>query len=148
MASVVFQKGVEQCGRTEFLANTIRAMLLKDTFTPNKDMDFVDDGTANDPASHEVSHGSYARQTLTGKTYAVNDAQDRVEIKSDTIDFGALTGVSDARYLCLFMRVGADDTTPGDDVLLAALDFGSNQVANGAGFTVPCPSAGWYYLAT
>lgn len=142
MASNAYHNGLSVVGPAEYLAGTIRAMLVTASYTPNKDHDFVDDVNAN-----EVSDASYARQTLGTKTVTVVDASDRYEFRSATIDFGALTNVT-FRYMVLYRQIGGDDTTPANDNLIAVLDFGSNQTANGAGCTVACPTAGWVHFDT
>lgn len=142
MASNAYHNGLAAVGPAEYLSGVIRAMLLTDSYTPNKDHDFV-----NDVSAAEVANGSYARQTLANKAVTVVDASDHFKYVSDTIDFGALTGVT-FRYMVLYRQVGGDDSTPANDNLLCVLDFGSNQTANGAGTTVSVPANGWIHFDT
>ncbi len=44
----------------------LKCMLVDTTYVFNPDLTAIDDGTAADPASHEIATGGYARQTLTG----------------------------------------------------------------------------------
>src|SRR3989304_1645633 len=78
MANFIYNKGAEELAKalTDLDGSDLRMLLVQDTYTPNKDHLWVDDGTADDPKSHEVSVASYARQTLAGEAVTRDDAND------------------------------------------------------------------------
>lgn len=61
MASTAFSNGVEAIldGTIDLDTTAIKAMLLKNTYPEDPDQAFVDDGSANDLASHECDATGY-----------------------------------------------------------------------------------------
>lgn len=83
----------------DLLTDTIKCMLLKSTYDSNDDpdVDFIDDGGANDPIDHEADCTGYTggfagagRKTLASKATNIDDANNRVEFDFADVAFGAL----------------------------------------------------------
>lgn len=119
-ATFSYTKGAERAlsGNLDFVNDTIRALLITKSYTPNPDDDFVGDGLG----ANEVSGGNYARVSLTGKSVTIDDAADDVTRDADDLTFGAPPSGIDLIGVGTYKQVGGDDTTPGDD---PALDFGA-----------------------
>ncbi|QLH77452.1 hypothetical protein HZS55_09155 [Halosimplex rubrum] len=106
----------------EYLSNaTIRVLLLDDSQAYSFDVDnhdFVDDVLA---AGAEMSGSGYARQTLQNVSVTVDDTDDEGVFDADdvtisNIDAGTIQAV------VVYEQVGGDDSTPGDDRVLAVHD--------------------------
>ncbi len=87
----------------------------------------------------EMVATNYARQTLGTKTVTYDAAQNRMEVDAADTVFPNL-GVADGsdgtvRAVVLYKRIGADDTTPGDDPLIGLYDV-ADTVTNGANLTI------------
>lgn len=115
-------------------------MLMNATFFGLSDAtirayDFRDDITANEIAATGYTAGgiTLASLTLTLSTYNyVFDAADA--------SWAGFTGT--ARGCVIFKRVGADLTTPADDPLICALDFGADKTASGGTFLIQWNASG------
>lgn len=136
MANILYTKGLEGLanGTIDFDAagTVVRCLLERDTSTyaPNKDHDFVSDLTG----LVEISVASYTRQTLASKAVNIDDANDRIELDCADLAFGSLESGQTVKALIFYVQVGGDDTTPGDDVLLARIDTATGlPVALGGG---------------
>src|SRR5690554_2690070 len=73
-------------GTIDLDTDTVKVMLVKSTYTFNPDQDLIDDGSADDLASHEVDASGYTggfggagRKTVT-VTMQSNDTDNRVDI--------------------------------------------------------------------
>lgn len=124
MATTVYNIGLDEL--RDFTTDTIRAMLLDNTYTPDKDHDFVADVVAA-----ELAGAGYARETLTTKARTVSDANDRIEYTADDPDFGAVAVGETAQYMVVYKFV----TNDADSILLSCFDLGGVPT-NGASFVV------------
>jgi hypothetical protein len=102
-------------GDLDWIADTVQAALLYDTYTPN----FDSHEDMADINSHEVTGGSYVRVTLAGK--ALVPIPGNINWTSNDISFAAMTA-SDVRYLVLF-KGGASDA---DRVLICLIEMDTN----------------------
>lgn len=118
------------------VSDTIRALLVTSAYTFDPDHNFVSDIT------NEVAHASYARQDMSNKSVAEDDANDRAEYHADPVDFGALTGVTPDAII-IYKFVTNDAASP----LIGYSDVGFGAVANGAGYVVDVADY-WLALAT
>jgi len=122
-------------GDIDLLSNTIVAMLLDSTYTPDVDNDeFIDDISGD-----ELSTGGYARKTLTTKTTTVDAVNNWVEFASDDITGWNGDTFTGARYMVIAVNSGADATS----ALICYFDFSSNKDAP---IEVNCPASGWFTL--
>lgn len=124
MANIIYTKALEQIFKQnlDWESVVVCALLERSTSTyaPDKDQDFLDSFTSG--GGVEISAASYARQTLTGCATNLNDANDRVELDCGNIAFGSLEAGQVVKAILVYIQVGGDDSTPGDDVLLAYFD--------------------------
>jgi hypothetical protein len=132
MANAVFNKGLEEIAKalTDLDGSDLRVLLVKSTYTFNKDHLTVDDGSANDPASHELTVGGYARQALANKTVTRDDTNDFAYLDADDVPFGALATGETIGGVVLFRHTGTDTTAP----LIAFYDV-TDTPTNGAAVT-------------
>lgn len=85
---------------------TVKALLLKDTYTYDASDEYVSDLT---PASNEVSGGSYARQTITlaGESIASNIAYEGI---TGNITWTAVPGT--IQYIVTYIEGTGDSDSP------------------------------------
>ena len=135
MANIVYNAGLDEL--RDFTTDTIRALLVTSSYTPNKDHDFV-----STPAANELSGVGYSRPTLASKSRTVDDANDRITYDCVDPSFGTIAIGETARYMIVYKFV----TNDADSILLACFDLGASGVAtNGADFTVLVSSSGLLY---
>lgn len=108
MAIKVYNKGLEEIGKalTDLDGSDLRLLLVKDSYVFNADHLWVDDGSANDPQSHEVTVTGYARHTLTGKTVTRDDTNDRALFTVDAPSFTSLAAGETVGGMILFRHTG------------------------------------------
>lgn len=78
--------------------------------------------TVGDVLASELSGGTYARCTITGRTVGLDLAGDRALCDSDNALFPGLSGVTPSG-LIIYKQTGGNDDTPGDDSLICFIDF-------------------------
>lgn len=88
MASMWYTKGLKACldGTIELTTDTIKVMLVEDSYTADKDHEFVTFSGPECPSNHEISvtnytggYGGSGRKTAT-VTLQANTTDDRVEV--------------------------------------------------------------------
>lgn len=126
------------------LTDTLKVLLVASTYTGNADDDFVDDGTANDPASHEISVTGYTpgfagsgRKTLAGVTITTDDTNDVVVVDANDVTW-TTPGVGATIGAAVVYKNGSADT---DSQLIAKFDV-TNQATNGTDVTLAWSTSG------
>lgn len=109
-----------------WVADSVRALLVDASYVYNPDQNFV-----ADVAADEVVDASYARQVLASKAVSEDDAGDEATLEAAPVDYGALTGVT-PEGIVLFKFVTNDADSP----LISFSDAGFGATANGAGYVV------------
>jgi hypothetical protein len=134
MANGVYNKGLEEIGKalTDLDGSTLKVLLVKSSYTFNKDHLWVDDGSANDPQSHEVAVSGYARQTLANKTFTRDDTNDFGYLDADDVVFTALVAGETIGGAILFRDAGGSDTA---NPLISFYDL-VDTATNGGNVTV------------
>lgn len=100
----------------------VRALLVNaDTWIPDVDDDFVQ--SILTAGADEMAGGSYARELLTGRTVAKDDANDRALWDGNSLDFGVITGTDAYDTLVLFTFV----TNDSDSWLIAWAPLGAHN---------------------
>jgi len=133
MATIVYNRGLDEL--RDFTTDTFRALLLDNTYTPDKDDDFVSDLTG------ELVGAGYSRQTLATKTRTVDNAQDRITYDAANPDFGSIVIGETAQYMVVYRFV----TNDADSLLVVSFDLGGIPT-NGAPFVVQFdPTDGMLY---
>lgn len=141
MANLVYNKALEEIAKaaSDLDGSTLKVMLVNSTYTANKDHLWVDDGTVDDPASHEISVSGYSRQTLSSKAITRDDTNDFAYLDGDDVVFAALAAGQTVGGAVLFRDSGSDATSP----LLGFYDL-SDTATSGVDLTVQwaAPSSG------
>lgn len=83
-------------------------MLVKDTYVFDADQDFIDDGTADDAVSHEITVSGYTRQALATVTVTIDDTNDVAYLDADDVVFAGLAAGQTIGGAVLFLDLGAD----------------------------------------
>lgn len=154
MANILYNKGlhalVDQAFNQE--SGVMRILLVRSTstYTPNKDHDFVSQFTSG--GGIEITVASYARQTLGAVAVTEEDADDLVKTDANNVAFGNLETGQTVKAYIVYFRVGADDTTPEDDILFCYVDEDLSdprvlpQALGNGPFSVNFPTAGVWTL--
>lgn len=103
---IAYQKGLLAIanGTVDWAGDTIKAMLLTSSYTPNASVDDV----LSDIVANEVADVGYARLTLASKTLAI--ASGKVRFDAADLDFGNAVTIT-AKYLVLFQDTGSAATS-------------------------------------
>lgn len=141
MASVVYNRAKYEIGRNNinYLSNTIRAMLMQSSYSANPDSDFVSDVSAS-----EVSVSGYARLTLASKTVTLDDTNDRAAYDGADLTFTALAAGQNVGGVLLYQQTGGNDSSPGDDILIAYCELASPIATNGGDITMVFNASGCF----
>lgn len=103
-----------------WIAGTWRVLLLKGTWTPDIDVQYVSDLV---PATFESTGVGYVRKTLAGQTITVDTGADRADHYADNLTWTTLT-CADFRYAAVYLF----GTVDADSVLHSYYDFGAQAV--------------------
>lgn len=109
----------------DWVNDDIRAMLVDTSYVNDKTRDFIDDGTADDPVSHEMGVASYVRQSVTGRSVFRDDTGLTIDLKCDDVDFGVLESGETVGGVVVYRHNASDaaaeiitfDTLEEDEVL-------------------------------
>lgn len=128
MADVVYNAylSAQVTGGIDLDTDTLVVMLIKDTYTPDRDDEFI-----ADLVSHEISGTGYSRQTLT--TVLVTISGNVAVMDADDPQWTGASGWDNARYGILAKSTGNDATSR----LIKTIDFGSNRQPVDGVFTFP-----------
>lgn len=110
MASGVYNKGCAELGTmaNAWATAAYKVMLLKSSYTYNRDNVFVSDVVAN-----EVTATGYARKAIAGPTVTLDATNDCAWVDANDISFSGITPNSDiVGYIVLYRDTGADATSP------------------------------------
>lgn len=126
--------------KVDFVADSIKAMLVTNLYTPNQDTDqFI---TACN--GHEVSGTGYTAggQALTTKTISYDAPSNTVKYTADNPSWPSSTIT--ARYAVFYQDTG----TPGTSPVLCYWDFGADYSSSAGTFTLTIDAAGILTLNT
>jgi len=114
-------------GSIDFANDTIKILLLDDSTTYTFDSaahEFVDDldgSSDGDDPSFEMNGTGYTRKTLSNQSTTEDNTDNEAEFDGDDITWSGLDA-GDIQTVVVYKQVGGDDTTPGDDPVLAVFD--------------------------
>ncbi len=146
MASGFYNRGATRLlsGAINGGSATWKCMLVKTTYTYNPDHDFVDDGSANDPLSHELVATNYTggysgsgRKTLT-VTISEDDTNNRVKFVIGNVTYTALGGATNDTIGGVVVYV--NETADTDSTLIAFLDV-ADTPTNGSDIVLTMDSS-------
>lgn len=141
-------------GSIDLTSDTIKVALFNNatsyTFDPANHTflnDILDGGTT----AEEFGNGSgtgYSRQTLSNVTVTQDDTDNEGVFDADDVTFSGLDGAT-IQGIIIYQQIGGDDTTPGDDRVLAVYDDDSAGslgdlplTANGSDVQIPFATEG------
>lgn len=110
-----------------FVNDTIKACLMKSTFTPNVDDDTLDIALNG----LECDAVDYSRVTLANKNVVIDDATDAANHTADNIAFTINSDVGTVNKVLIYKEV-TDDT---DSIPIAVLTFATTR-STGPGQTI------------
>ena len=157
MANFVYTKFLERMalGDVEWDTADIRCALMKSTYTPDKDDDFMSTIVANeaDCTGYTGGWGGAGRVVLGTKTVTIDDANDRIELDGQTDPTWAALGNGTNNTLgsaIIFIKGTSDDS---DATLIAAIDTVTGSpsfpfLTNGSSFTMTLDADGLLWGAS
>lgn len=106
----VYNKAKQEIGNgtLDLDTSSIKATLVLATYVFDPDLTFIDDGTANDIASHEAA--GVTRQTLSGRSVSVDNTNDFAYLSASDLDFPVNTGQSIGGVV-IYRDTGSDATS-------------------------------------
>lgn len=100
-------------GTVNLMNDVIRVMLLNNSWTPDPDLDFV-----SQVLPYEITNTGYTRKTVTNVTITADFQGNLAKIDLDDVPFGAIAPGAIIGKAIYYKRVGPDDSTPSDDILI------------------------------
>jgi len=111
----------------DFLNDTLKVALISDntaySFSPDTDT-FVGDVLDGGTTAQEFQGTGYSRQTLSNVTVTQDDTDDEGVADADDVTFTGLDGDT-IQAVLVYKEVGGDETSPGDDPIIAVFDDNS-----------------------
>lgn len=110
---------------------TLRILLFDDSQAYTIDVvnhEFVGDVIGTDAT--ELSDASYSRQGVSNVQVTVDATDEEVVVDADDVTFPTLDGGETIQGWIIYEQVGGDDTTPGDDPIIAIEDEVTNSNGN------------------
>jgi hypothetical protein len=148
MASIVYNSFKRDLadGTIDLPNDTIKVMLVDDSYTPDADHDFADDVSADELSGtgYAAGFGGAGRKTLASKSFSTDTANDRAEFTADALVWSAIDAGT-AKYAIFIKEITNDAASR----LLFALDLdsgGSGIVTNGGDLTVTPNADGFLQL--
>lgn len=129
MANLTYNEGIESVidRNIDFISDTIKAILLSSTYTPNKDDQFIDTGGANDPVDARIG----TDQTLGSKVTGKDTTSDFAYLDAADPTWTAVAGGSTVVTVGVYKDTG----TPTTSKLICNLDV-TDTATNGGDITV------------
>ena len=129
MANLTYNEGIESIidRNIDYIADTIKAILLSSTYSPNKDDQFIDTGGASDPVDARIG----TDQTLGTKATGKDTTSDFAYLDAADPTWTAVAGGSTVVGVGIYKDTG----TPTTSKLIAYLDV-TDTATNGGDITV------------
>lgn len=111
-------------GSIDWANDTIKVALGSDDTAYTFDQavhEFVGDVFDGGTTGTEFTGSGYSRQTLTTQTVTQDDTDNEGVADADDVTFSSIDGDA-IQFIVVYKQVGGDDTTPGDDPILALYD--------------------------
>lgn len=84
--------------------------------------EFVNDVLDSGTTAQELGDSSYSRQSISNAAVTVDGPDTEVVVDADDVTWTSLSGGETIQGWLIYEQVGADDTTPGDDPIIAIED--------------------------
>jgi len=114
--------------------DTIKVALVSSSYTPNQDSDDYWD----DVSSYEVSGTGYTAGGATLGSKTVGYTSGTNVTKFDAADVSWTSSIITARYAVVYLSTGSSSTS----VLIAYVDFGSDQSSSSGTFSITWSASG------
>ena len=142
MASGMYNSGIRDIvdGTIVPVTDTLKAILVTASYTPDPDHAFVSDLGANELSGtgYVAGFAGAGRKTLAGKAWSTDTANNRVEFTFSGVVWTAITAGT-AKYLIICKEITNDAASR----LVCYLDVGTAIVTNGGDVTItPDATAG------
>jgi hypothetical protein len=145
MASILYNEGNQSIidRDIDLVSDTLKAMLVNSTYTPDKDDQFIDAGGASDAVDARLS--GTTDQTLGSKVIGKDTTSDFVYFDAADVVFTAVTTAQTAVAVVVYKDTG----TPTTSKLIAYLDI-TDTPTNGGDITVQwaAPASGAIFKLT
>jgi hypothetical protein len=131
LANLVYNRGKKILADSslDWASDTIKAMLVTSTYSPNVDDNFIDAGGASDPVDARVT--GTTDQTLGTKSIVEDDTNDFAFLKAANVTYTAVPSGVTAVGVVLYKDTGTPSTSP----LIAYFDI-TDTPTNGGDITI------------
>jgi hypothetical protein len=113
-------------GDIDLASDTFKVLLLNDsqayTFDPSRDSTVQD--VLNNATEFSTGGTNYSRKTLSNQSTSTDDTDNEGVFDADDLTWADLGGSETIQAVIVYRQIGGDDTTPGDDEVITALDDG------------------------
>jgi len=120
-------------GSIDLENDTLRIALFDDSTAYSFDAvnhEFVSDVLDGGTTAQELGDASYSRQGVSNVQVTVDSTDVETVLDADDVTFPSLDGGEVIQGYVLYEQVGGDDTTPGDDPIIAIGDEIKNNSGN------------------
>jgi hypothetical protein len=137
-------------GQIDLSSATLRVALFDDSTAYSIDVvnhEFVSDVLDGGTTAQELGDASYSREAVVNASVTVDGADSEVVVDADDVTFVGLDGGETIQGYIIYEQVGGDDTTPGDDPIIAIEDEvrnanGNPVTTNGSDVTIEFSAEG------
>ena len=129
MAAQAYNRAGVLLSTRPWLTHAFQVLLLYNTYTFNKDHDFIADVVAN-----EASGTGYARLTVSGKTITIDDTNDRWVLDCDDFAYSAINTGATPIVGYVIAANGGNDAT--DEVIFYNDEGGFPKTLGGSDFNI------------
>lgn len=152
MASIVANAGMHKLisgvsGEIDWVNDTIKAMLLDNGYTPDKDHEFVSEISASEisATNYTGGYGGAGRKSLASKTITKDDTNDRVVFDAADPSWTSLGGATNdtVAYLAIIKEITNDAASP----IIAIIEASTAQSTNGSDLTWQFSADGAFRLS-
>ena len=118
MSNILYNLGKKErlSGAINLTSDTIKIMLLNDTYTPDPDDDYVSDVVTKELVNDSGS--GYERKTLANKEFTEDDVNDKGIFDADNVLYTAIDTTLDIAVIVIYKDTGTDATS----TLILAID--------------------------
>jgi len=118
-------------GEIDLETATLRILLFDDSQSYTIDEvnhEFVGDVIGS--AATELGDATYSRQNVANVSVTVDGTDSETVVDADDVTFSGLDGGETIQGWIIYEQVGGDDSTPGDDPIIAIEDEAKNSNGN------------------
>lgn len=120
-------------GQYDLTSATLRVALFDESTEYNVDVvnhEFVNDVLDGGTTAAELGGTGYSRKDVANATVTVDGTDEEVVFDADDVTWSSIDGGETIQGWLVYIQVGGDDTTPGDDPIVAIEDEVRNSNGN------------------